>query len=420
MEASFNKLDLTGKLIIKATLGQDIRRIPIHNDDLTYDELVLMMQRVFRGSLDPSEELLLKYKDEDGDLVTITDDSDLSFAVQYCRVLRLTISRPAGQQEGASLSPAVTEELRAIRDRVVHLLDLCSSSQPPCPPQEASLPQAEVEASAGLGQGLQPGSREFDPLGQEQQAAEGDTASQQGSETQPEQGQHTFAHINGAPTYPVAQEAAPAQYSAPPSPYPGAAPLQAPQPQYSGYPASAAPPPPPASPKHPGYAQGPPVQAPQPSFQAPYSQAPAPQASYSQDQAPQQAPPTPYSQSSQAPTGPPAPYSSGATQPTYSTAPALSYPGAPQYPPAPTSAPGFTPAQPRPTGPPVSYPAYRPPGPGGPAFPPTSYPGGPTNFPPAGPPSNPYSGGLPRPGAPQAYGYPQQQQQGPPGGYTQQ
>ena len=74
MEASFNKLDLTGKLIIKATLGQDIRRIPIHNDDLTYDELVLMMQRVFRGSLDPSEELLLKYKDEDGDLVTITDE----------------------------------------------------------------------------------------------------------------------------------------------------------------------------------------------------------------------------------------------------------------------------------------------------------------------------------------------------------
>ncbi len=44
MEEAFNKLDLTGKLIIKATLGDDIRRIPIHNDDLTYDELVLMMQ----------------------------------------------------------------------------------------------------------------------------------------------------------------------------------------------------------------------------------------------------------------------------------------------------------------------------------------------------------------------------------------
>jgi protein TFG len=73
MEGSFNKLDLTGKLIIKATFGQDIRRIPIHNDDLTYDELVLMMQRVFRGTLDPNEELVLRYKDEDEDLVTISD-----------------------------------------------------------------------------------------------------------------------------------------------------------------------------------------------------------------------------------------------------------------------------------------------------------------------------------------------------------
>ena len=92
MEEGFQKLDLTGKLIIKASLGNDIRRIPIHNDDLTYDELVLMMQvcfcsnnneikfynktclqRVFRSKLSATEDLLLKYKDEDGDLVTITD-----------------------------------------------------------------------------------------------------------------------------------------------------------------------------------------------------------------------------------------------------------------------------------------------------------------------------------------------------------
>ena len=44
LENSFNKLDMAGKLIIKVSLGEDIRRIPIHNDDLTYDELVLMMQ----------------------------------------------------------------------------------------------------------------------------------------------------------------------------------------------------------------------------------------------------------------------------------------------------------------------------------------------------------------------------------------
>jgi len=55
---------LGGKLIIKAQLKDDIRRIPIHNEDITYDELVLMMQRVFRGKLEATDDVLIKYKDE--------------------------------------------------------------------------------------------------------------------------------------------------------------------------------------------------------------------------------------------------------------------------------------------------------------------------------------------------------------------
>ena len=37
--------------------------------DITYDELILMMQRVFRDQLSSSDDVTLKYKDEDGDLV---------------------------------------------------------------------------------------------------------------------------------------------------------------------------------------------------------------------------------------------------------------------------------------------------------------------------------------------------------------
>ncbi|KAG7259049.1 hypothetical protein CRUP_004075 [Coryphaenoides rupestris] len=85
------QLDLSGKLIIKAQLGDDIRRIPIHNEDITYDELVLMMQRVFRGKLQSSDEVTIKYKDEDDDLITIFDSSDLSFAIQCSRILKLTL-----------------------------------------------------------------------------------------------------------------------------------------------------------------------------------------------------------------------------------------------------------------------------------------------------------------------------------------
>ena len=142
-----NKMESAGQLIIKAAYGEDIRRIPIHNDDLTYDELVLMMQRVFKGVLKSDEDLVLKYRDEDGDLVSLVDTNDLSHALQvlsryffthvnilispplqYSRVLRLTILH---QQEaawaGAAADAEVVRELRQIRDRVNHILDLVTT-----------------------------------------------------------------------------------------------------------------------------------------------------------------------------------------------------------------------------------------------------------------------------------------------------
>lgn len=61
---SFLPMDLSGKLMIKARLGDDIRRVPIHNEDITYDELLLMLQRVFRGKLNNTDDVTVKYADE--------------------------------------------------------------------------------------------------------------------------------------------------------------------------------------------------------------------------------------------------------------------------------------------------------------------------------------------------------------------
>lgn len=61
-ESGFAHLDLTGKLIIKAQLGDDIRRVPYGNDEITYDELIIMMQRLFRGKLEPDDHVAIKYK----------------------------------------------------------------------------------------------------------------------------------------------------------------------------------------------------------------------------------------------------------------------------------------------------------------------------------------------------------------------
>ncbi|XP_031436801.1 LOW QUALITY PROTEIN: protein TFG [Clupea harengus] len=136
------QLDLSGKLIIKAQLGDDIRRIPIHNEDITYDELLLMMQRVFRGQLQSSDEVTIKYKDEDDDLITIFDSSDLSFAIQCSRILKLTLfvngqPRPLDSCQVKYLR----KELIGLRNKVNSLLD---SLEPPTePPAEIPIHESE-------------------------------------------------------------------------------------------------------------------------------------------------------------------------------------------------------------------------------------------------------------------------------------
>jgi len=128
------EIDLSGKLIIKVQLDDDIRRIPIHNEAITYDELVLMMQRVFRGKLNANDDITIKYKDEDGDLITILDSSDLSFAIQTSRILNLKITmNPDVHGRGdAALTPKLLKandvttfkaQLRHIRDEVNKILD---------------------------------------------------------------------------------------------------------------------------------------------------------------------------------------------------------------------------------------------------------------------------------------------------------
>ncbi|KAK7864614.1 hypothetical protein R5R35_003202 [Gryllus longicercus] len=191
-EQSYPQLDLSGKLIIKAQLGDDVRRIPIHNEAITYDELVLMMQRVFRGKLSSSDDITIKYKDEDGDLITIFDSSDLAFAVQYSRILKLQILVGGeAPTHNWNAPPAhvgiIRRELQHIRDKVNHLLDSLEPRAVEVTSSTAenhSGPTERGNATSNLS------SREFDPL-QEQLASnkgsgEGDTSATSREEHPPE------------------------------------------------------------------------------------------------------------------------------------------------------------------------------------------------------------------------------------------
>ncbi|PVD28686.1 hypothetical protein C0Q70_11280 [Pomacea canaliculata] len=167
-------LDLSGKLIIKVQLGEDIRRIPIHNEDITYDELVLMMQRVYRGKLSTNDDIVIKYKDEDGDLITIFDSSDLAFAIQCSRILKITLFVNGQRLSDVGDIRSLRRELQAIRDRVTAILDrmdspatsvisAADSSITDGRPDAASSTKVSVRGS-GLTHASAAESKEFDPL----------------------------------------------------------------------------------------------------------------------------------------------------------------------------------------------------------------------------------------------------------------
>jgi len=403
MDNGLGKLDMAaGKLIIKASLGEDIRRIPIHNDDLTYDELVLMMQRVFRGSIEPDEELQLKYKDEDGDLVSLTDSNDLSHAIQFSRLLRLTILRGEGRGGSGGFSPgqAVTE-LRKIRDMVNTLLDSLTvgeHSKVAVPAEDIKDSTVIDEKAVELSQLNLEESKEFDPLGGERQV---NTAPEVASQLGGNSVSQSPAPPTQAPQSP-APASVPAPTSAPTPAYPASSfqPVSTAASSFPGPPTAASFPPSPGFPaaaRHPSFSSqpGPAVSQPAqpPSFQQQtgYAQPPAQPGPGSAAQLAYQQPSSQagLSANTQPPSFPPQP-----TQPTQPTQ-------APAFPP-PTQAPTQPPTFPPPAGPPAGQPtaAARPTYPPGSQpqqqqFPGYQQPGYPAYQQPPFPSANPYSRAQP-------------------------
>uniref|UniRef100_A0A8C3XJ40 Trafficking from ER to golgi regulator n=1 Tax=Chelydra serpentina TaxID=8475 RepID=A0A8C3XJ40_CHESE len=322
------QLDLSGKLIIKAQLGEDIRRIPIHNEDITYDELVLMMQRVFRGKLLSNDEVTIKYKDEDGDLITIFDSSDLSFAIQCSRILKLTLfvngqPRPLESNQVKYLR----RELIELRNKVNRLLDCL---EPPAEPGlSTSLPENDAvdgseEKPAATDSSVKPSTQviaasmsAFDPLKNQDEISK-NVMSAFGL---------TDDQVSGPPSAPVEER--------------------------SGTPdsiasSSSAAHPPGVQPQQPAYAG---TQPPTGQMEAGYSQQPAPQQGQQfqgYNQQPAQAPapgfPAQPQQQYQASSYPPQNYTTQSSQPAnYNVAPASQAAMAPSQAGAYQPRPGFTP-----------------------------------------------------------------------------
>ena len=50
--------------ILKVRLGNDTRRFVLYNTHISYDDLVLMLQRIYDGQLKGTDDVTLKYYDD--------------------------------------------------------------------------------------------------------------------------------------------------------------------------------------------------------------------------------------------------------------------------------------------------------------------------------------------------------------------
>ncbi|KAH8556356.1 hypothetical protein BGW37DRAFT_9260 [Umbelopsis sp. PMI_123] len=81
---------MTGEIIVKCKCGDEIRRIPI-NQTPTYDELCVMMHRLFMHKISNIENIILRYTDDEGDLIVLSDDMDIVHAISQRNVLKVTV-----------------------------------------------------------------------------------------------------------------------------------------------------------------------------------------------------------------------------------------------------------------------------------------------------------------------------------------
>ncbi|KAI9272321.1 hypothetical protein EDC94DRAFT_256932 [Helicostylum pulchrum] len=75
---------------IKCRFGDEIHCVSIKQTP-TYDDLRLMMCRVFKSNITNPENIVLKYMDNEGDLISLVDDNGIIHAISISNLLKITV-----------------------------------------------------------------------------------------------------------------------------------------------------------------------------------------------------------------------------------------------------------------------------------------------------------------------------------------
>ncbi|KAI8988788.1 hypothetical protein BDB01DRAFT_568367 [Pilobolus umbonatus] len=113
---------VTGDIIVKCQYKDDIRRIPISQVP-TYDELCLMMFRVFKSKFSSVDDIGIKYKDDEGDMISLLDDVDITHAISISNLLKITLFDKKNEVKEPVGGNVQLSSLIEIRDRLNSIID---------------------------------------------------------------------------------------------------------------------------------------------------------------------------------------------------------------------------------------------------------------------------------------------------------
>lgn len=120
---------------MKVRFGQDIRRVSILTDDIAYIDLCFTLSRLFSTSqvkLDVND-LLLKYRDEEGDFVSLKDDWDAKQASiqQTGFFIELSLKANYFQLESSDFHAKVQTSIDQIQNSLNNLKELVQTQTSP-------------------------------------------------------------------------------------------------------------------------------------------------------------------------------------------------------------------------------------------------------------------------------------------------
>lgn len=115
--------------VLKVRCGSEIKRIHVLADEITFNDLCLMLARLFKAKLSNNiDNMVLKYEDEDGDMISMSDDWDVKQAAAQLKGMKITIyDRQTAPLPDDSTALELAMQKLAVKDALkVELLSLKS------------------------------------------------------------------------------------------------------------------------------------------------------------------------------------------------------------------------------------------------------------------------------------------------------